>query len=78
MGRRFNEPAWDRFVDRLRDERIEAGLTQDDVAEYLGTSQSAISEWERHLAHPGVGYVDRWAGLFGLQLDFVEGGEQDG
>jgi transcriptional regulator with XRE-family HTH domain len=59
-------------VDRLHDERVKAGLTQEDVADWMGTTQSAVSEWEAGRTHPGVGFIDRWASLFGLHLDFME------
>jgi len=35
------------FLDCLRQARKTAGLTQQQVAERLGTTQSAVSKWER-------------------------------
>lgn len=70
---RSGEAQWARFIIRLTDERLKAGLTQADVAEWMGTTQSAISDWESGHVHPGVGFIAKWGELFGLHLDWAEG-----
>ena len=40
---------------KLKKTREEKGLTQAEVATYLGVSRQAISQWERGLAYPDIG-----------------------
>ena len=40
--------------DLVREARRRAGLTQAELAERLGTSQSAVARWERGAAHPSL------------------------
>ena len=37
--------------ENLRKYRIAKGLTQEDVAEYLGLTPQSISKWERGVSH---------------------------
>jgi len=53
----------------LRDARVAAGLTQEDVAERLGMSQSAVSTWESGAAVPGRGTIARLADLLPVDRD---------
>lgn len=36
----------------LTQARIEAGMSMDDVALYLGGNKSSLSRWERGIVHP--------------------------
>lgn len=75
MGRRHSRTdRWKLLIDRLHQERVAAGVTQTDVAAWLGVSPSMVSEWEAGIVHPGVGTIVDWAELFGLRLDFVDAG----
>ena len=46
LSRRSQEPAYERLRLRLKETRIEAGLTQAEVARMLGRPQSFISKLE--------------------------------
>jgi transcriptional regulator with XRE-family HTH domain len=50
QARRGNQVA--DFAARLRDARIRAGLSQDDLANRLGVSQPTVSTWERGASSP--------------------------
>jgi transcriptional regulator with XRE-family HTH domain len=50
----------------LRDARLDAGLTQADVANRIGTTQSSISDWEAGVSVPLATSLDLWAAVFGL------------
>lgn len=43
-------PSWDR--ENIRALRTHMGLTQQELAEHLGTRQQTISEWEKGLYRP--------------------------
>lgn len=54
---------------RLKARREALGLSQFALAELVGTSQSAISEWESSKASGiGVRSVERWAKALGFTL----------
>lgn len=65
---------------RLRDLRIEYGLSQRDLAELLGVNQSQVSEWETGKVLP-LGTMARALALFGhmIVIDAVDlrGGVDD-
>ena len=43
---------------RVRKKRLEAGLTQKELAGRLFVTESSVSKWERNLSYPG-GKADR-------------------
>ena len=55
------ERAFDRIVGRLRSARLEAGLTQDEVASGLSVRGRAICEWECGRIHPKLRYLIGWS-----------------
>lgn len=48
--------------------RTEAGLTQTQLAEAMGTSQSAVAAWENGARNPGIDALDRLAAACGKCL----------
>ena len=59
-------------ADRLiRDARLEAGLTQAQVAAHLGVSQSAIAKLERTGCNPTVETLDRVLRATGHRLQLI-------
>lgn len=53
----------------LRQTRRQAGLTQQQLAARLGTTQSAIARMERRDANPTVGWLDRALRAAGSRLE---------
>ncbi len=53
---------------KIRAARIAAGLSQKELAEELGVTQAAVSQWERGLVEPGIGHFLHMVGLLGLSL----------
>jgi ribosome-binding protein aMBF1 (putative translation factor) len=47
--------------------RLEKGLSQKDLAELVGTKQSAISRFERPDSNPTIGQVQKIANVTGVQ-----------
>lgn len=48
--------------------RTEAGLTQTQLAEAMGTSQSAVAAWENGARTPGIDALERLAAACGKRL----------
>ncbi|MBQ9995300.1 MAG: helix-turn-helix transcriptional regulator, partial [Clostridia bacterium] len=57
-------------VRRLRGER---GLTQEELADFLGVTFQAVSKWERGLAYPDVETIPVIANYFGVTIDELMG-----
>lgn len=57
------------FADRLKKYRIEAGMTQKELAEKLNASQNTISQYESGKRNPTVKNLLVIAGLLGCSVD---------
>lgn len=71
--RQVDDPNPSSSVDRevvraLRAARIDAGLTQERLAERLGVTQSRVSTFERGHVVPDVPMLERWAAALDLRL----------
>lgn len=62
----------------IRDARRAAGLTQAELAERLGVSQSAVAKLEREGANPTVGTLDRVLRATGHRLQLIAPAWSDG
>lgn len=45
--------------------RIDAGLTQEELAQSLGVARSTVTQWERGWTQPRMGMVHKLAVFFG-------------
>lgn len=54
---------------RIRGLREARSLTQVEVADHLGVSQTAVSYWEKGRRVPSVAMLARLAGLLGVTID---------
>ena len=57
------------FGEKLREARKEAGLTQEQLAEKLSVSRSAVAKWESDLGMPDVGNLKAMSGLLSVSID---------
>lgn len=57
-----------KFCDNLRNLRIQRGLTQVELADRLGTSQSSITAWESERREPDFKTIKRLADFFRVPL----------
>ena len=72
--RRWNKlPTWERSVPGylLRKARIDAGLTQNELASLLGISQQAVSQAEKWQSNPTIGFLHRWVEACGLSFELI-------
>ena len=68
----------DGIGDRLREERVRAGLSQRELARRLGLSASLISQLESGQSRPSVGTLYSIVTELGVSLDNVIRGDGDG
>ncbi len=62
-----------KFYDRLKELRIEKGLSQMQLANATGLSQSAIARWELKITDPPASSLITLAKFFGVTVDYLLG-----
>lgn len=67
-----------KIAENIRALRKERGMTQEQLAEYLGVSVAAVSKWETKLSVPDVNLMIGMADLFQVSVDALLGYEQQG
>ena len=55
--------------------RHKRGITQDELAAYLGVSKSAVSKWETAMTYPDITLLPRLAAYFNISIDELMGYE---
>ncbi|TSI04869.1 helix-turn-helix transcriptional regulator [Lysinibacillus sp. BW-2-10] len=63
------------FASRISSLRKEAGITQEQVAQYVGVSKAAVSKWETGLSYPDITLLPKLATFFNLSIDSLLGYE---
>lgn len=59
--------------ERLRLLRKEAGLTQEELAQKIGKTRSAVAGYEAENKEPGIDTLVRLAQIFGVSLEYLIG-----
>lgn len=49
--------------------RRQLGMTQDQLAGYIGVSKSSVSKWETNTTYPDIAFLPQLAALFNITLD---------
>ena len=57
------------FGEKIKSLREQNGITQDDLAERLYVTRTAVSKWENDKGLPSIDTLKRIAELFGVTLD---------
>ena len=70
MGKSIHTKEYKVFVQRLKKARLEAGLTQVEVAEKLGRPQSHVSNVEKGQQRVDVVELKRFARLYGKTINY--------
>ena len=60
-------------LSKLRDLRIQRGLTQEKVAKQMGVSRVTYTRWECGLVSPSIQEVIKLADFFGVSVDCLLG-----
>lgn len=56
---------------RVRDVRRERGMTQDQLAERIGVSRSAVAQWETGRAGQLTGNLSRISDVLGIGMEYL-------
>ena len=64
------------FNDRLRNIRIERGLSQDEVAKRAGTTKQSISRYENSVNKPTITAAKNIADALGVSLEYLYNGQE--
>ena len=62
-----------KYVKIIRDLREDNDLTQSQVAEYLGTSQTMYARYEREASELPVRHLLKLGELYGVSADYILG-----
>lgn len=57
------------LADVLTSQRKAKGITQDDLANYIGVSKAAVSKWETGQCYPDVTFLPLLASYFNISID---------
>lgn len=53
----------------IMDKRKEKGITQEDLAEYIGVSKASVSKWETGQSYPDIALLPHLASYFNISID---------
>lgn len=59
----------------IMNKRREKGLTQDELAKYIGVSKASVSKWETEQSYPDVAFLPQLATYFNISIDELMGYE---
>ncbi|MGE3173043.1 MAG: helix-turn-helix transcriptional regulator [Planctomycetota bacterium] len=61
------------MAQRLREARLKAGLSQEEVALRIGSTPRSLTRWENGECDPGFVSVRAMARLYSVSLDWIAG-----
>ena len=61
------------FKERLKELRIERGVTQEEVGKIVNTSKMAVSHWEKGHSEPSIAQLILLTEYFGVSADYLIG-----
>ena len=64
------------FGEKLKELRIEQGLTQKQLANEIGNTQSAIVYWESNKQEPTISTLKKLCRFFNVSADYLIGLEE--
>ncbi len=64
------------FNEKLQELRKQKGLTQEELAELLYVSRTAVSKWESGRGYPSIDSLKAISGYFGITIDNLLSGEE--
>ena len=57
------------FNEKLKEKRVELGLTQDDLASKLNISRQSVSKWEQGINEPDIDTLKQLSAILNISLD---------
>ena len=61
---------------KLKNARVQSGMTQENVAEKINVSRQTISNWENEKSYPDIISVIKMSECYDVSLDYLLKGEQ--
>ena len=61
------------FCKRIKELRIESGITQKELAEKLNLTNSTICDWEKGRSEPDLQTLTQIAAVFDVSVDYLLG-----
>ena len=58
-------------MNRIKELRLEQGLTQKAIAEKLGCNQTALGKYERNELEPGIPTLKKLSAIFNCSVDYI-------
>ena len=62
---------------KLKELRVELGLTQREFANKIGLDAHNIGDWERGKCEPSIFWIEKIADVFNISIDYLLGREDD-
>lgn len=69
----YNHNTMETFGSKLKELRIERGLTQKQLAQKIGSAQSAVYYWEADKQEPSISSLKKICELFEVSADYLLG-----
>lgn len=63
----------DRMVKNLRKLRVSRGISQQQLADVMGTSQQSVNKYENHNVEPDISSLIKLADYFETSIDYLVG-----
>ena len=67
----------EKFNENLKKLRLDAGMTQAEVAKEIGVAKNTYCNWEGGTREPNILKIKMLAKLFGVSVDYLVGVEED-
>ncbi len=61
------------LYEKIKNLRVNSGMSQPQLAERLGVTKSAVNAWEMGTNSPSLSYIIRLAQIFGVSTDYLLG-----
>lgn len=61
------------IADKIKSLREKKGLTQNKLADKIGTTRASVNAWEMGLSVPSTQYIGELAKVFGVSTDYILG-----
>lgn len=65
------------FASRILKLRVEKGVTQEDLANFVGITKASVSKWENEISMPDISLLPKIATYFGVSIDELLGYKSD-